>query len=318
MQKMTHRHNKELDIFYREHRKACTKCGIPFHNGMTVHLGYIEGNKPAVLCDNCSNNLVETVVRYYWMKAQYDSPEENDKLWRYMDLAKFIHLISSKELFFAAADSFDNPFEGAKGILSRKERWDSFYLDFFRKAISTAPTIDTNSLFPEKVDAEANRLLSELESSGKSDRRHTFISCWHESEYESEAMWKVYSVNYKNAVAIQTTTLHLYQALGKNPNISIGKVKYVDYNNHFSPINGAYWYKRKSFEFEREVRAIIKNRKADFRGCLIPVDLDILIDCVYISPYAPSWFEEVVSSVMNKYGIDKPLFHSTMKENPFY
>lgn len=318
MQEMTHRHTKELDIFYREHREACTNCGKKFHDGMCAHVGYVRGNNPAVLCDDCAEEMIETVVRYHWMAQEYESPNGNSSLWRYMDLAKFIQLIASKTLFFAPADSFDDPFEGAKGIVSRKGEWDDFYIDFFRKAIATVPEVDAKNLTKDEIEVNAKRLLSELNMSGEYDRKHTFISCWHENEFESEAMWKLYSANYRNAVAVKTTAAHLYEALGKDPRIDIGRVKYIDFNKRFSSINGPYWYKRKSFEYEREVRAVMKISSSDSNTNSVPVDIEKLIDQVYISPYAPLWFEEVVTSVMLRYDVNKPVFHSTMKDQPFY
>lgn len=96
MQEMTHQHTCELDIYYNEHRKACTNCGKQFQDGMTAHLGYLADKTPAVLCDDCSQLLSETVVRYYWMKPEYEEVLPTAKLWRYMDLSKFISLIGKK------------------------------------------------------------------------------------------------------------------------------------------------------------------------------------------------------------------------------
>lgn len=318
MQEMSHRHSRELDIFYNEHKNCCTNCGRKFVNGMCAHLGYLPDQIPAVLCDDCAPLLSETVVCYHWMKDDYEKPVPTDKLWRYMDLGKFIHLLSTGKLYFASADSFEDPFEGAKGIVERKEEWDSFYLDVLREAIRTVPGATQEMLAPDHIEKEAQRLLAELNQSGYGQRRHTFISCWHCNPFESEAMWKLYSVNTKNAVAIQTTAAHLYESLDRNPNIRIGKVKYVDFNKRFSSINGAYWYKRKSFEHEREVRAIIVDYSASTRGLSIPIDIKKLIDVVYISPYAPKWFEEVIHSVMEKYEIIAPVVYSEMAKRPFY
>ena len=83
-------------------------------------------------------------------------------------------------------------------------------------------------------------------------------------------------------------------------------------------INGSCWYKRKSFEHEREVRAIVTNYDTFSKGLLIPVDLTALIDCLFISPYAPKWFEEVVRSVVEKYEINIPVVYSDMTQQPFY
>lgn len=318
MQEMTHRHTRELDIFYNEHKYNCTNCGKPFQDGMRAHLGYVELSTPAVLCDNCAELLIETVVRYHWMKPEYDRVSPESKLWRYMDLGKFISLISKKTLFFASAEAFEDIFEGAKGIVDRKPQWDAFYLDFFRYAIQTAPGINPGELNENYIQENSMHLLSELETNGQFDRKHTFISCWHCSEYESEAMWKLYSTNVKNALAIQTTYQQLYEALGKDPSIQIGKVKYIDYFKRFSSINGAYWYKRKSFEYEKEVRAIIKSGKTTDRGIEKVIDLEKLISAIYISPYAPKWFEDVVIDVMKKYEIHKPVYYSEMSNHPFY
>ena len=318
MQEMSHHHSRELDIFYNEQKDRCTNCGRKFVDGMCAHLGYLPDQIPAVLCDDCAPLLSETVLRYHWMKDEYEKPDPTDKLWRYMDLGKFIHLISTGKLHFASTDSFEDPFEGAKGIAERKEKWDSFYLSFFREAIRTIPDATKEMLEPEHIEKESHRLLTELNQSGDGQRRHTFISCWHCNPYESEAMWKLYSVNTKNAVAIQTTAAHLYEALDRNPSVKIGKVKYVDFNNRFASINGAYWYKRKSFEHEREVRAIIVDYSTSTSGLSIPISINSLIDHLFISPYAPKWFEEVVHSVVEKYKLHIPVVHSDMTQRPFY
>ena len=318
MQEMTHKHTRELDRFHKEHRDSCTNCGEVFRDGMCAHLGYLQDGSSAVLCDRCSDLLKETVVRYHWQSRKFELPDPNEKLWRYMDLAKLISLISTKSLFFASADSFEDPFEGAKGIEARKEKWDSFYLQFFKGAILTAPDGEKKHWTSEELEAYAEKLLSQMDKAGEKERKNTYISCWHSNDYESEAMWKLYAVNVTNAIAIQTTAGKLYEALDRDPYIDIGKIKYIDYRNSFAPINGSYWYKRKAFEHEREVRAILHDFKQIGAGIAVPVDVETLIERIYISPYAPKWFEDVLRSVMEKYSIDKPLVRSDMLDKPFY
>lgn len=319
MQEMTHKHTKELDKFYHKNRNACTNCGHSFSESETAHLGRLKDRSPAVLCDSCATLLDETVVRYYWMKDPFESPNPEDKLWRYMDMAKFISLLSTKSLYFSPAESFDDPFEGAKGILEKEGKWNDYYLEFFRYAIKTAPGISEEDSSGEKLEMTAQKLLNELAQGGVNDRKNICISCWHCNDFESEAMWKLYSVNVTNAIAIETTYQRLYQALGEDPYIDIGKVKYIDYRTQFSGIGcGAFWYKRKSFEHEREVRALIRNHENNGKGVSCPANLDILIKNVYVSPYAPEWFAEVVRDVVKKYELNKPVLYSTMADNPFY
>jgi hypothetical protein len=252
------------------------------------------------------------------MMVEYEVPALDDKLWRYMDLSKFISLISKKAIYFAAVSSFEDPYECAKGSLVNKEKWDSFYKRFFESAIRNPPEGCNPPLDEFKIKADCERLLNELSLSGRMDRDSVFISCWHDNEFESEAMWKLYSKDYTNAVAVQTTVKRLQSALKHNTGVCIGRVKYIDFSKRFTPINGSYWYKRLSFEYEHEVRAVILDRLNKLSGKLLSVDLDLLIETIYVSPYAPKWFVDVVSSVCDKFGIDKPIKHSEMKQEPFY
>ena len=60
---------------------------------------------------------------------RYEEVSPTAKLWRYMDLAKFISLIGKKKLYFASLESFEDIFEGAKGIIERKGIWNEFYTE---------------------------------------------------------------------------------------------------------------------------------------------------------------------------------------------
>ena len=248
---------------------------------------------------------------------RYEEVSPTAKLWRYMDLAKFISLIGKKKLYFASLESFEDIFEGAKGTVNRKGIWDGFYSDFFKKAIQTVPGMNREDLTDEYIEKNSMRLLSEWGAMGELERKNVFVSCWHCNQYESDAMWKLYSANVKNALAIQTTGRQLFEALGKDPSVEIGKVRYIDYTKQFAPINGAYWYKRKSFEYEQEVRAVTHVRKAACCGVEKDVEIEKLIAGVYISPYAPKWFEDVVRDITEKYGLNKPIFYSEMKTSVY-
>lgn len=319
MQEMTHNHTIELDRFYHSHHKECTNCNHVFTEGETSHLGYLKDRSPAVLCDRCSILLDETVIRYYWMNKPFDEPNPDDKLWRYMDIAKFVSMLISKSLYFTPATAFSDIFEGAKGVIENKEKWDNYYLEFFRHAIKTAPGISPEETVDPQLTETAQKLLSEMHQHGALNRSSTCISCWHCNESESEAMWQLYSKNVTNAIAIQTTARKLYEALGENPYIDIGKVNYIDYRTRFSNIGGgAFWFKRKSFEHEHEVRALVRNPALDGKGCSLPIDLNILIEGIYISPYASRWFEVVVRDIVSRYGLDKPIINSSMADTPFY
>ena len=138
--------------------------------------------------------------------------------------------------------------------------------------------------------------------------RETFINCWHENEYESEAMWKLYTISLEQGIAIKTNYKRLYTSLGKSPSLVIGRINYIDFDNNFAGVNNSFWFKRKSFEHEREVRVICCDRSSqDDLGKLIPVDLNKLIDKIYVSPTSQVWFKELVEDLLSKYNIKKKI-----------
>lgn len=80
------------------------------------------------------------------------------------------------------------------------------------------------------------------------------------NEYESAAMWKLYSKT-NESIAIETTYCKLKNVLPND--IMIGKVRYIDFEKDtINPTNvfNSFLHKRKSFEHENEVRIIDKGK----------------------------------------------------------
>ena len=237
-------------------------------------------------------------------------------LWRYMDLSKFLSMINKEELFFTAAYKFEDPFEGAKGLMKDKEKYNTALLDYLKQS----PLWENYFKDPESPENRdvLNRAILAWENFGKKRTTDTFINCWHMNDVESEAMWKIYSKDITNAIAIQTTYNRLKNVLEKYQAISISKVEYSDYETP-DFFRNSFLTKRKSFKYEQEVRAIIHcTQSAGETGLGIPVDLDILIEKIYISPYAPVWFAELVESIINKFNINKEVLKSNMLEEPYF
>ncbi|MDR5887327.1 hypothetical protein [Vreelandella janggokensis] len=318
MQKMTHRLTTELRRLAFEHHDHCVSCNYKFKEADTSHLGYSQNDKPLYVCDHCSAQLKETAVRHYFMPRPYEVPDPSSKLWRYMDFTKYAALLSSGALYFARADCFEDTFEGAKGLRRNKARWDEHYLQFFREAIKNPPEGHECELSKSEIEEQAQKLLRDLESGGELQRKRTFVSCWHESEHESEAMWRLYSSFIDNAVAIRTSYQSLYTALGRNPSINIGRIEYIDMKRNYAGVNDAFWRKRKSFEHEREVRAIFSDFECQKTGKLTPCDLNVLIEEVFVSPRAPSWFVALVNDINDKYSIKVKVSPSELVEEPFF
>ena len=318
MQEMTHRLTDELRLISFECHDKCVSCGYAFKEGDTSHLGYDKSEKPLYVCDNCSNQLAETAVRHYFSPRPYDIPKDDAKLWRYMDFTKYVSLLSTSGLYFARADTFEDTFEGAKGLKTNKQKWDEHYLSFFKTAIKNPPEGYECDKSDKEIEEQAYKLLLDLETGGAASKKHTFISCWHENEHESEAMWRLYSSYIENAVAVRSSYKNLYLALGRNPSISIGRVKYIDFNKGYAGVNDSFWRKRKSFEHEKEVRAIMSNHEIAEIGVTVPCDLSVLLEKVFVSPSSPSWLIGLVNDVNSKYGLSIKVSSSELNEEAFY
>jgi hypothetical protein len=216
------------------------------------------------------------------------------KLWRYMDLSKFLVLLQTSTLYFARADTLGDPFEGSIPFKSLR------YLP------------DT-------------KLMSQLT---KSAVTKTYISCWHMAEHESAAMWKLYSQS-SDAICVQTTFTKLSRALPSW--IYGGVVSYVDYDRHTIRRDNSFnqfLIKRRSFEHERELRAISRYHPSENSarpdcqvkefGIAIPIDINSLIVNVFVSPSSFDWFKDAVEALATKYGLTAKVSQSSLNASPLF
>lgn len=235
-------------------------------------------------------------------------PQPSDasaRVWRYMDLPKFIWLLKSSRLYLSRLDRLGDPYEGSL----------------------TPKTIEGIDLFLRQHGAkETWNGMSKLY---RRNQATTYVSCWHMNPQESEAMWRLYC-GEPHGVAIQTTYQHLIEAVESEHEIYVGCVKYIDYEREWFPDANAFhpvMHKRLSFEHEREVRLVTSPSK--FRASppesvpdalFIPWDSDARIERVFVDPYAPAYFfdaVEVVLGAMAPY-LKERLVWSQMKSAPVF
>jgi hypothetical protein len=146
------------------------------------------------------------------------------------------------------------------------------------------------------------------------NRRCRAVSGWHINETESAAMWKLYSGDH--GLAIRTTLGALKKSFVKDERpIYIYEVEYLDFAGKALPTLPFYsgFAKRKSFAHERELRACVFVPEDDTSpGTCVTVDLDMLIETVFVAPEAEPWLKEVVEGVMKVYKICKPVVQSVL------
>lgn len=228
------------------------------------------------------------------------------KIWRYLTLPKFIDLLNSKELFFTRADLLraDDKSEGAR--LTNAGRAGLKALESL-----VANNIDlTHPLHPSLTAKQMVEILARGEEAQEGMLKRYFVNCWHMNEHENFAMWKVYSEPF--GVCIQSSYDSLidcfndseYGFYRKSNKVYVGELRYVDWDSYIIPADNAFWpvmHKKREFGYERELRCIIW----DFEKSVVKVgvDLDRLVNKVYINPYTPAWFHEVISSLCTKYGL---------------
>ncbi len=230
--------------------------------------------------------------------------DRTQKLWRYMDFTKFVHLLSSKTLWFNRADRFEDPFEGKYPL--------------------------------KNLQAMRNSHSSVIETLVEHMRQFTYVNCWYISDHESAAMWKLYAQT-SEAVAIQTTYEKLHQLMPED--CYLGEITYIDYKTDYIKLDNAFnphMFKRNAFKHELELRALIQDNKTpmkvfpngkkvhdydavnDKAGLSVDILPSDLIESIHVAPSSPEWFKFLVLKVCSDYGIDESIvFLSSLDEEPY-
>ena len=232
----------------------------------------------------------------YLTHEKVSSPPDEAILWRYMDFTKFVSLLDREELFLARPDELGDPFE----------------------ASLTRANI-------QSLDIQVASIVKALAT-------RVGINSWHENEFESAAMWRLYS-REKDGIAIKTFGNFFKDCMIDERDIHIGRVNYINYETEFSFIDNAvqpFFCKRLSFAHEHEVRAVYidipegsyKGDMSDYPegfdvGVYYKVDLSLLIQEIVVAPYATNWFLELVKSVLSRYKLEVPVSRSSLS-NPAY
>jgi hypothetical protein len=231
-------------------------------------------------------------------------PPVETPIWRYLSLAKLLAMLRTKSVFLCRADLFDDAFEGSftEGSLRDYEgEWGVRYPDNHATMTRWIPC-------------------------------QSFVSCWHASEHESAALWKIYA-GAEGALAIRSTIGALQVAFPSTSEFrddlivsqDIRRIQYIDYRTAHPYLNdpaGPLCYKRQAYSFEREIRVIRQelpsgpspragqpNGRAiqmgpppKETGREIAVNLEHLIEAIYIAPNSPDWLLPAVRETIKAFG----------------
>lgn len=228
--------------------------------------------------------------------SPYAPPHGNTILWRYMGLEKFLSLIHSECLHFAHAST----------LTDRTE------ITIPPAALAAQRTqLEQKGLKGRDLEEELIAFSLPLHAS----RDGVLLSCWSANRTESYALWKIYLDGSQGGVAIKTTMSRLKRALSRGADevvsrVYIGKVRY---GTEVDPLDltplSLSLTKSQFYEYEREVRLIsLQPGRSEGGvpsrlykdGYQVPVDLDTLIESIYLSPFAGGWFEHTFRAVVER------------------
>lgn len=198
--------------------------------------------------------------------------EPQAAVWRYLNFAKFVWSLEAGALFLPYTSSFADVLEGGKRCARKSD--------------------DDGACAPRAA-----------------------VSSWHASDHESEAMWRIYSP-MQEALALRSTYERLRQGLPDFVRIHL--VQYADSPPPSDDPLLPYFFKRKAYEHEKELRAVTGNVPPGYgaveeeTGWQLPIDVGLVIERVYVSPFAQHWFYELVQGVIRRYGLNIPVERSEL------
>src|ERR1700722_5938005 len=100
----------------------------------------------------------------YESNADVDTPPDDAIIWRYIGIEKLLALLNLKSLYFCRLDRMRDPWEG---------HWPKPLRKAIERSFVAGGVVDVGDAFWQL-------------------RKTMFVNCWHESPYESAALWDQY------------------------------------------------------------------------------------------------------------------------------
>lgn len=243
-----------------------------------------------------------------FIKNKYASVSDDTKLWRYLSLSKFMDLLDTSALYFRRIDCFEDQLEATQPDGA----------SFFAKTTENPWQLYELLCVDKQLNIYKNM---------------TFANCWHINDRDNPDMWHTYVMSHGNeGVAIQTCFRNLADSFNTDRVLTNLKMKYIDYHTCFLDYSFPNYpeylsIKDKQFEYENELRIITLEKEypqfdADLMGMdynkqinthkgeHIKIELQTLIQSIYLSPNSTLRFREHIEQLLLKHNIDVPIFKS--------
>jgi hypothetical protein len=251
--------------------------------------------------------------------------DDHSRIWKYMDLAKFTSMLATRSLYFACPTQFIDPYEGQlpKSHVDAVAKVMQGLID---PCVALRDQIAAQTI-PAEAEERHRLALQDIDLKIDLMRRPTHdevnakfgVSCWHESAHESDAMWRVYSASGQG-IAIESTVGQLRACLEVREGIEIDRVRYMDFDRDQIEKGHRHYrlfIKRKSFEYEKEVRATVL-LPMEGTGLRVNCDLDVLVTRVHVSPLVDAFVRDAVEALCTRetHVLNKPVQRSILYYGP--
>jgi hypothetical protein len=243
------------------------------------------------------------------------TPEDNRTISKYFDITKFISLLTKEALFFCRLDKLEDQYEGTTSKLNFEYRV-KYQQQLRDSGFFQVPVTDEKIIADVKGQYEFER-----------NRKHlTCVNCWNCKSEESAALWKIYS-DFNKGIMIRSTVSDLKKSLEESDmEIYLSLINYLDYDTDIMPDGNTMFpviHKQKAYSYEEEIRliyTITPNTGWEFdwtkekvqEGLYIKSNLNTLIDEIILSPFAPQWYFDLVSDIMERFNLIKEIKKSKL------
>lgn len=267
---------------------------------------------------------------------------DDDYIWKYLDLHKFLSLIISKSIHLTRLDKFEDKREGISPIhLLYQNR---------KKALDNLPVFDDirNYMSIDTFGREMNKIQDEL----KVIQRFNFASCWvvGDKQTESVAMWNLYSDSKSLAIRIKYSDFKKailengFRTIGLDKEIICSPVVYYNFQDDSNNSNYLYnlmdsvFLKDISFKHENEFRIIAREAEREipqinYKPNISRNKIEKLHNSIYENtgtkiilenfdkykfevvhhPKATNWTKENINEIIKKFEIDFEIYNSNLE-----
>ncbi len=256
--------------------------------------------------------------------------ENDDFIWRYLDIHKFFSFILDKKLYFSRLDNFSDPLEGLT------ERTLGYL------GINDGIPENEEELNPSFAKQEKQKILNERKkredhilNETKKYQKTQFANCWFIGKKESFAMWNFYSD--ENSVVIRYKPKELINIVipsAKSYNHNDFKwliYGCVDYDNvwpfnYFEESKAEIKYtafkKDLSYSHEKEFRFVVlipKRCIGKYDKFELPLG-DISKDDfkIYANPYMETWKFDNLKRILDFFSLQDKLEKSKLKVKKYF